>query len=343
MTIASNGKELMAPISVAESQLNVREVPKVDLHMHAETIARLDRLVSRRDGAPAHDWPKDLRTLAGVPPGITRLEHYLGSPHGSLEGANLNSLNDVDAIFIQWLTDALLESAAERAVLVEVRFGAGGGLRAGFMSLFREAENSVREVYPLFHAEALVTGLWPGRNGAREAFESALSAAEDGLAGIDFIPTPYDQEADWTKAYRWAYRAADAGLGITAHAGEFNTCNIAAALDLPGITRMGHGVYAASSPPLLDRLLKAGVTLECCLTSNVTLGAVPSLEDHPIGQFMDAGIPVTLATDDPVRLCTSIGHEYEIALSLGFGTDKLAEITANATRASFIRQMHLPK
>lgn len=325
-------------MSSVENRLNFSDIPKVDLHMHAETIPRLARFASRREGVPAQDWLNDLRTLAGVPPGITRLEHYLGSSHSSLDGDYLTSLNDVDAIFVQWLTDALLDSAADGAVLVEVRFGAGGGLRAGFMSLFREAEDNVREVYPLFHAEALVTGLWPGRDGASEAFESALKAAEDGLAGIDFIPIPYDWEADWTEAYIWASRAVDAGLGITAHAGEFNTSNIAAALDLPGITRMGHGVYAASSPILVDRLLAAEVTLECCLTSNVTLGAVPSLEDHPIRDFMDAGIPVTLATDDPVRLCTSIGREYEIAMSLGLEIDQVAAMTANAVRASFTRQ-----
>ena len=129
----------------------------------------------------------------------------------------------------------------------------------------------------------------------------------------------------------------DAGLGITAHAGEFSKANIEAALKLPGITRMGHGVHAASNPGLTDKLIEAGVTLEGCLTSNVVLGAVPSLEEHPIRRLMEAGIPVTLASDDPVRLNTSIGREYEIAMSLGFGTDQLMEMSANAVRASFTR------
>ncbi len=79
------------------------------------------------------------------------------------------------------------------------------------------------------------------------------------------------------------------------------------------------------------------MTLECCLTSNVVLGAVPSLEEHPIRRLVEAGIPVTLASDDPVRLNTSIGREYEIAASLGFGTDQLMEMSANAIRASFTR------
>ena len=68
-----------------------------------------------------------------------------------------------------------------------------------------------------------------------EAFETCLRARDQGLAGIDFIPDPLDTEADWTVAYRWAERAAEAGLGITAHAAEFSTANLTAAL-----LRAGH-------------------------------------------------------------------------------------------------------
>ncbi len=320
-----------------ETPANIATIPKVDLHMHAETTARVDRLFSRRDSAPAHDWAEEVRALADMPPGMARLKHGVAAIHSALDNDRLLALNDEDAVFVEWLADALFEAAAEGTVLVEMRFGAKGGLRPGFMSLFREAEGRVREVHPGFHAEALVLGLWPGRDGASEAFQSALQAATEGLAGIDFVPAPYDQEADWSEAYTWASRAVDAGLGITAHAGEFGAANIEAALGLPGITRMGHGVHVTSSQRLIVRVLEAGVTLECCLTSNVVLGAVPSLQDHPIRALMEAGVPVTLASDDPIRLCTSIDREYELAASLGFGTDQLLEMSANGIRASFAR------
>ena len=93
----------------------------------------------------------------------------------------------------------------------------------------------------------------PTPDGA-EAFETCLRARVQGLAGIDFTPDPFDSEADLTEVCRWAERAAEAGLGITVHAGEFSTANLAAALRLPGITRIGHGVYAAAG----DELLRAG-------------------------------------------------------------------------------------
>ena len=132
-----------------------------------------------------------------------------------------------------------------------------------------------------------------------------------------------------------AERAADAGLGITVHAGEFSTANIEAALRVPGITRIGHGVHAATTPELLQRLADSGVTVECCLTSNVVLGAVPSLDEHPIRKFVDAGVPVTLSSDDPMRLCTTIAGEYEQAASLGFDESDLLSFTRNGILASF--------
>ena len=311
------------------------DIPKADLHMHAETRARIDRLLATRNDEPAHDWADELKRLEDHPPGMPRLERAFSVLASPLDNERLDALNSEEAIFVEWLTEALRKAAADGAILIEVRFGAKWGMRPGFMSLFREAEDCVRVSYPNFHAEALVTSLWPSRPGATEAFEDSLCAAREGLAGIDFIPVPYDEEADWTDAYAWARRAADAGLGITAHLGEFSSANIEAGLGLPGLTRLGHAVYTAADDGLLDQVLKAGVTVECCLTSNVVLGAVPSLEQHPITEMAAAGVLVTLASDNPVRTCTTIGREYELAAGLGFGPQELHAMTAQGIGASF--------
>ena len=98
---------------------------------------------------------------------------------------------------------------------------------------------------------------------------------------------------------------------------------------------MGHGIHAAFNAELLDALGEAGVTVECCLTSNIVLGAVASLEDHPIRTLVDASIPVTLASDDPVALGTSLGTEYELAARLGFSASDLLAFTRNGISASF--------
>jgi adenosine deaminase len=232
---------------------------------------------------------------------------------------------------------ALLEEAArDGAVLVEVRCGGETALRPDFMVLFREAERRVQERYPRLRAEAIAPLLlWYEPERLERVFAACLRAAREGLRGIDLLYRPYDAEADWSVAARLAERAAEAGLGVTAHAGEFSTANIAAAARLPGLTRIGHATFAAADPRLLALLAERGVTVECSLSSNVVLGAVPSYEAHPIRRFLDAGIPVALGTDDPVQLCTTIGREYAIAASLGFTPRELLGFTQSAVRAAF--------
>ena len=139
----------------------------------------------------------------------------------------------------------------------------------------------------------------------------------------------------WAVAYGWAERAARAGLGVTIHVGEFAAANCAAALRVPGLRRLGHAVHYADEPRLLADLVANGATVECCPTCNVALGAVRSLEAHPIRRLAERGVPVTLNTDLPARLGITIGHEYEVAGALGFDRAELLGFTRNAVRASF--------
>jgi adenosine deaminase len=200
----------------------------------------------------------------------------------------------------------------------------------------------VRTRFPAFHAETigyLLVAEDPARmRQAETRLETILEAAKSGLGGVDFSTDPYDIEASsalWAMVYRWAERAAAAGLGITVHAGEFSAANLSAALRIPGLGRVGHAVHAASDPQLLDQLARSGATVECSLTSNVVLGAVPSYEAHPIRRFVEHGIPVTLSTDLPIHTCTTIGREYAVAAALGFSPSELLAFTRNAIGASF--------
>jgi len=267
-------------------------------------------------------------------------------------GFDLDGVPDDAAHFVRRVADTLQEAAADGALLVEVRFGADQLLaRPDFMALFRLAERWAQARYPGLCAEAIGhLSLVPDAAGLQQIerrLEACLAAAREGFAGVDFLVNPYDSAAGaalWRTAYRWAARAVDAGLGITVHAGEFSTANLAAALRVPGLRRLGHGVYAAADAPLLEQLLRSGATLECSLTCNVILGAVPSYTLHPIRRFVEAGVPVTLSTDLPVHASTSIGREYAVAAALGFSPTDLLGFTRNAVRAAFTspaRRAHL--
>jgi adenosine deaminase len=321
----------IAPLGTFPPDPRIAALPKADLHIHQEWSPRLDRVLSRRAGRAPYNWQGwAAQLMAEKPPGIPRLR-VLSSIVPAPEEADA-----LDEHFIARVEDLLEEAAVDGAILVELRFGGETVLRPGFMALFREAEHRVQVRHPHLRAEASYTLLlWYDPERLERVVQACLHAADEGLRGIDLLYNPYDTEADWTTAYRVAERAAAVGMGITAHAGEFSTANIAAALHVPGLTRLGHAVYAASDPRLLDMLAQKGVTIECSLSCNVVLGAVRSYEEHPIRQFVAHGIPVALGTDDPVQISTTIGREYAAANALGFSESQLLGFTHNAIRAAF--------
>jgi adenosine deaminase len=330
-TLPGMAARLLHPLDQLTPSPALGAMPKVDLHLHQEVGPRLDRVLAAREGRPAYDWrgwAGDL--ITSTPPGMSRLD-LLSSVFPAPREAGFEDEN-----FIARLEDLFEEAAAAGAVLVEVRCGNDTVLRPQFMALFREAERRTRTRYPALHASAVVTLLlWLEPARLETIVVACIAAARDGLAGVDLLYRPYDVEVDWTPAHKIAAGLADAGLGITAHAGEFSAANIEAALETPGLTRLGHAVHAACEPKLLDLIAARGATIECCLTCNVLLGAVPSYEEHPIRRFLEHGIPVALGTDNPVQLGTNIGREYAVASALGFTEADLLALTTNAIRAAF--------
>jgi len=129
--------------------------------------------------------------------------------------------------------------------------------------------------------------------------------------------------------------AAGEGLAVLPHAGEtVGPESVWAAVRL-GACRIGHGIRAAEDPELLEYLRAHDIPLEVCITSNVCTGAVASLEMHPVRRLYDAGVPITLNTDDPALFRTTLSDEYRIAAErFGFLPSELKEIAENAFRYS---------
>jgi hypothetical protein len=312
-------------------------VPKADLHVHQERSPRLDRILAARERRAPLDWERWMRDMtAEAPPGMARLRRMQSHIPAPL------AADDDPRNVVARIADLLYESARAGSLLVEPRFGNETVLRPGFFSLLRLAEQEVTSDFPGFvvaPVAALKLGC-PAEEIDLVLAECVRAAREDGLAGVDLLCEPYDQEADWRSGRRAAAALADAGLGVTAHAGEFSTANLRSALELPGLTRIGHATHAAHDAQLIDAIAASGVTVECCLTSNIVLGAIRSLDEHPLPAFLAAGIPVALGTDDPVELSTTIDREYALAARLGLDADQLTDLTRAAIRASFAPAAH---
>ena len=323
------------PLSDIIISEEIAKLPKADIHIHAEWSPRLDRVMAKRDGRKPYDW----RTWAGnlmqtEAPGADRLSHISGV-FPELVDADKEPEN-----FIVRVVDMLEEAAADGAILIEIRFGKDLAERPDCLALIREAERRVQMTYPNIQV-AVIPFIYLSWNDEKleNVIRKTIEWAESGLIfGADLFHQPYETQADWTEPYRIADRLATAGLGMTVHVAETAPANIESVLNMPGIKRLGHATHAGYHPHLLDLVAKSGLTIECSLSCNVILGASPSYEAHPIHQFVDAGIPLALCTDDPVQMTTTIGREYAIAHHLGFSTDDLRQFTRNAIEVAFISE-----
>ncbi len=144
---------------------------------------------------------------------------------------------------------------------------------------------------------------------------------------------------EWaSETFRDLYaEARDAGLRLTAHAGETaGPESIWGALNI-GTERIGHGLSAIHDQELMDLLAERQVPVEICVTSNLRTGCCTSVEDHPLRRYFDSGLMVTLNSDDPALFGSDLEGEYEMARKcFAFTDEQLRELAANSIEASFL-------
>jgi adenine deaminase len=163
----------------------------------------------------------------------------------------------------------------------------------------------------------------------REVIDNAIGWA--GLSGID-LHGPEDTPVEPWTAEVWA-RARAAGKINKAHAGEFMPADfVAGILDSLKVSRIQHGLGAAEDPALVQRLVRDGVTLDMCPISNLKLRArgLQTMARHPIRKFFDAGVNVTISSDDPFVFGNRLSEEYyALNRDLGFTKRELLQIARN--------------
>ena len=161
---------------------------------------------------------------------------------------------------------------------------------------------------------------------------------QDGIVGLDLA----GNEADFSaKPFAPIFREArESGLRITVHAGEWGGAeNIREAIEDLGAERIGHGVRIMEDPSVVAMAQERGTVFEVCITSNYQSGVVKRLEDHPLPRMMDAGLNVTINTDDPSISRILLSEEFQIAQEvLGVPFDALKERVMAAANAAFLSE-----
>lgn len=310
----------------------VAAVPKAELHVHLEATAlpQLIRALAARNG---RTLPAELFTPDGRFAWRDFL-HFL--QHYDVAASAIRTAQDYRDVTFAYLERCAAEGAVYVELIASPDHARAVGLpesehRAGIAQGIDDARAASG-----IQARFLVVGI---RNLGVEAVERvAAEAAADphpylvgfNLAGAEVGFPP----EDYARAFAIAH---DAGLGCSIHAGEHAPPAVwRGALDLPGITRISHGVRAVEDPELVARLAAEGIVLEVCPTSNIALGVYPDADHHPLGALRRAGVRVTLGSDDPPWFGATLGGEYALAARhQGCSEADLADITRTAIRAAF--------
>ncbi|MBR0567678.1 adenosine deaminase [Azoarcus sp. L1K30] len=136
-------------------------------------------------------------------------------------------------------------------------------------------------------------------------------------------------------------RCRELGLHVVAHAGEEGPpAYIVEALDLLKVERIDHGVRAAEDPALVERLVREQIPLTVCPLSNVKLCVFRTLGEHNLKQLLDAGLKVTINSDDPAYFGGYIGQNFlATAEALKLSRAELKRIARNSLEASFVTEV----
>jgi adenosine deaminase len=318
-----------------------RAFPKVELHRHLEGSLRLDTMldVARQHGITI---PADVLRLSNL---VQVQEEDKFTFQNFLAKFNTLRLFYRSPDVIHRITFEAIEDAAKDNVkYMELRFTPVALSRAERFPLhdvidwvMTSAQDASKKCGVIVRLIASVN-----RHESTDLAEQvAWLAAEhikDGLVALDLA----GNEAEFsTKPFQGIFKEAkQAGLHVTIHAGEWGPAsNVKDAIEGFDAERIGHGVRAFEDDHVIAMLSERGTACEVCITSNYQSGVVKSLESHPLMRMLEAGINVTLNTDDPSISRITLSHEYYTACEdLHMSQSTLRQRILAAAQAAFLAE-----
>ncbi|GGH00665.1 adenosine deaminase [Silvibacterium dinghuense] len=312
----------------------IRRLPKAELHLHLEGTVEPATLVelSRRHDAE----PLTLEDAAA----IYQYKDFTGFLMAfKAVTERLRTADDYELITYKMLERLAAQGVVHAEVYVAVGVVYFWG-RSEFEPLFAGMERGRLRA----EADFGMTAYWIfdavrqfGVEAAARVFKKAAEMKQE-YASIVGIGIGGDERQAGPELFRELYgEAKQAGLHLTAHAGETTGPeSIWGALNI-GAERIGHGLSAIQDAELMEVLAERQVPIEVCISSNVATGCCPQLSDHPVRLCFDAGLMVTLNSDDPAMFHCSLEGEYQLAeREFDFHAEHLRELAANSIEASFL-------
>jgi adenosine deaminase len=314
----------------------VRKLPKTELHLHLEGAVAPGTLadLARANGVtlPQHDDPADLFSFDDLP---SFLKVY------DLVCASIRTAPD----FQRTTFEALERCAKAGARYVELFFSAHAHLAhgveyrtmlEGIIAGFRQAEQQYGIKANLIPAHSRELGPEAGE----KFLDMVLAERIPEVIGIglDYNEAPFPP-APFGNMYA---RARAAGLNVTAHAGESGPAeNVRDSIDILHVSRIDHGYHVIDDATLVAQCRASQICFTCCPSTTLYTTAWRDLAfpDHAIRKMIEAGLNVTIHSDDPTMFATTLDHEYLlVAQNFGLSAEKLKQMALAGVASSWLEE-----
>ena len=315
-----------------------RRMPKAELHLHL-------------DGSLRPSTALELARQRGLDEGmdLAAIANRLQAPPQTANQAELLEAFDLPIALMQdaeslyrTTHDLVLDVASDGTRYAEIRWGPllhvqqGMDVEAGIAAVVAGARDGSTATGVVVRLIAVALRSHPPDANAVMA-RVATRFFGDGLTGFDLAgqEEAFPDPNVHARAYE---NAREDGLGITIHAGEWGgAAQVRRSLEAIAPARIAHGARAADDPTLMEELLARGVTLDVCPTSNAQASIFPSLADFPLRRLLDAGVPLTLSTDDRTVSDLTLVREYERTHDvLGASVAELWRMNRHALEVCFL-------
>jgi len=314
---------------------SLQALPKAHLHLHftgsmrhATLVELADREGLRLPPALAEEWPPHLS--AADEKGWFRFQRLY-----DIARSVLRTEQDVRRL----LLEAALDDRADGSGWMEIQVDP-----SGYAARFDGVTAFTELVLDAAHAAAVSAGIGVGvviaANRTRHPLDArtlARLAAQYTGRGVVGFGLSNDERRGRTGDFAPAFAIARrAGLASTPHGGELRgAASVAACLTALHADRVGHGVRCVEDPAVLEAVARAEVTLEVCPSSNVSLGVYASLEEVPVLQLLEAGVPISLGADDPLLFGSRLAAQYALVRAAhGLDDETLAGLARMSVRGS---------
>lgn len=332
----------IASVNRDELAARLLRLPKAEMHLHLEGAARWSMVRELHpDGAALPERPPWLQPGRGFPD----FEDFRQAFRTYVRPVAQTPVT-IERLAFEVTEDLARQNVRYAEMIVSLPLYTAGGLSSeeAWTAIVRGRDRAMR-MYPI--DARLILGISRHRPVATELAvleEVAGFALDRGwISGIDLQS---DERLGESRAFVDVYRlAARLGLKLRAHAGEIcGAFSVRDAVIECGARQISHGVRAVEEPELVQELVRRGVVLHVCPTSNVMLGCAKDYATHPLRALVAAGVACTVNSDDPLLFDCDISGEYALLVTkMGFSLSGVAALARTAFRASLLPPITIEK